>query len=106
MSTTEMPIGWRVCIQPINVRPFDREFEPGPRYSPIMRTKEEAEVEQRHQQALLGGCAVIHIQPVYVSSAKRGRIRQALQESLTAAGWPIQVRPPRPGIRDRRGRRK
>jgi hypothetical protein len=104
-SPVETPIGWRVCVQPTTVRPFDREFRPKPRYT-VHATLAEAEAEKERQRAHFGDHAAIHVQPMFAPPRARERERRARQESLTAAGWPIQMRPPRPGMPDKKRRRK
>jgi hypothetical protein len=99
----DIPIGWRVCVQPATDRPFDREFRPKPRYI-VFPSQDEA--EKQRQRAHFGEHAAIHIEPVFAPPATRERERKAMQESLAAAGWPIQMRPPRPGMPDRKRRRK
>jgi hypothetical protein len=91
----EPPVGWRVCIQPVNARPFDREFRPEPRFV-VCGTREEAERERTRQKIHFGDAAVVHIEPVYISKDKCTR-RAKVNQILDAAGWPIQRRPPRPG---------
>jgi hypothetical protein len=100
----EAPIAWRVCVQPMNARPFDHDYRPKPRFT-IFATKEEAEAEKRSQRDHLGDQAVIHIEPVFLSGPKRRREIAAAQNSLDDAGWPIHRRPPRPGVPGRNARR-
>jgi hypothetical protein len=95
--SVETPIAWRVCVQPVNTRPFDREFRPKPQYM-VCATREEAETEKQRQRAHRGDHAIVHVEPLFAAPAKRERQYKASQESLTAAGWPIQQRPPRPGM--------
>jgi hypothetical protein len=93
----EPPVAWRVCVQPANGRPFDREFRPKPHYT-VCTTKSEAEREKERQRAHHGADAAIHIEPVFPTRAERKRLLVAMQDSLSAAGWPVQRRPPRPGM--------
>jgi hypothetical protein len=102
-SAVEAPFGWRVCVQPANARPCDREFRPKPHYT-VHATLAEAEAEKQRQKQHFGDGAAICIEPVYPTRAKRERDRKVLQESLTAAGWPTQTRPARPGAPSRRRR--
>jgi hypothetical protein len=101
----EAPLAWRVWVQRTNNRPFNKAFGPKPSGT-VHATLAAAEAEKARQREHLGENAAICITPVFPNSAKRERDRKAEQESLTAAGWPIQMRPPRPGIPATKGRRK
>jgi hypothetical protein len=104
--SSEAPIAWRVWWKPENGRPFDREFQAAARHKDF-QTRTEAEVEKRRIDERLAGQGAVHIAPIYISRAKRERRQTAQQNSLTSAGWPIQMRPPRPGAPEkgmRRGR--
>ncbi len=101
---TEAPIAWRVHWIQVPDRLLEKTYRPAPQHQDFP-TKAEAEAEKLRLRALLGDKAVVHIQPRYLSSAKRQRKLAALQDSLTAGGWPIQMRPPRPGATSRRKRR-
>jgi hypothetical protein len=90
----EAPVAWRVYVQPANRRPFDKEFRPKLEYT-VCATREEAEREKQRQRVRHGDDAAICISPLFPTKPKRARERKARQESLTAAGWPIQMRPPR-----------
>lgn len=100
---SELPVGWQVWVQPVNARPFNREFRPKPRRTQVFPTRAEAEAEKQRQQQWFGEHAIVHIQPVFVSRTARDRKFNAAQTSLTDSGWPIQMRPPRLGMR-RKGR--
>jgi hypothetical protein len=99
--SVEPPVAWRVCVQPANRRPFDKEFRPVPRYT-VHATLAEAELEKEHQRAQWGNDAAICVEPVYAARAERKRALAAIQDSLTASGWPIQHRPPHAANRRRK----
>jgi hypothetical protein len=85
-------------VQPVADRPFDKEFRPKPRYI-VCTTRDEAEREKERQRAHFGADgAAIHLEPVFPTGAKRKRAIAAMQQSLDDAGWPVQMRPPRPSM--------
>jgi len=92
MSNADEPVGYRVCVQVTNARPFDKEFKPKPTRTPVVATLAEAEREKERQRARYGDRAAICIEPVYLGKQKRQSARKALQQSLDVAGWPLQAR--------------
>jgi hypothetical protein len=96
-SWLEEPIAWCVHWIAVPDRPCGKRDRPAPQHQDFA-TKAEAEAERLRLYAQFGDTAVIHIQPRYLSPAKRERKLVAQQDSLTAAGWPIQMRPPRSGM--------
>ena len=99
----EQPIAWRVHWVGVPDRAIEKRYRPAPQHQDFA-TKVEAEAERLRLYARFGDKAVVHVQPYYLSTSKRERKLAAQQDSLTVAGWPIQIRPPRPGMPNK-GRR-
>jgi hypothetical protein len=99
----EEPIAWRVHWMAVPNWSIEQRYRPAPQHQDFT-TKAEAEAERLRLSARFGSKAVVHIQPRYLSTSKRERKLAAQQNSLTVAGWPIKMRPPRPGMTSK-GRR-
>jgi hypothetical protein len=101
----EGPIAWRVHWIAVPDRSIEKKYRPAPQHQDFA-TRAEAEAERLRLYARFGGTAVIHVQACYLSTSKRERTLNAAQDSLAVAGWPIQMRPPRPGMSNKGRRRK
>lgn len=99
----EEPIAWRVHWMAVPDRSIEKRYRPAPQHQDFA-TKAEAEAEKLRLCARFGDKAVVHVQPCYLSTSKREHKLNAAQDSLAIAGWPIQIRPPHPGMPNK-GRR-
>ena len=100
----EAPIAWRVHWMAVPERSIEKRYRPAPQHQDFA-TKAEAEAERLRLHAWFGGKAVVHVQPCYLSTSRRERKLNAAQDSLAIAGWPIQIRPPHPGMPNGRRRK-
>jgi hypothetical protein len=91
---TEVPVAWRVWWYIPSNKPFDPTYKHKREYKDFPSLAL-ALTEKLYRAHSLGEDGAVCLEPRYLSRRKRETKRLTGQDNLAAAGWPLQMRPPR-----------